>query len=509
MSYVTPNSTVRFCRGIRLSPDYKNTIFFTSQAAQTNYFMNQSLSWLTKTQYSYIKNNKIRVQETIANLFNCNYLMFQNTAFNDKWFYAFITNVEYISNQVCEITYEIDQIQTWFFQFQFNKCFIERQMALAGENIGDNIVPDDLYLGEYVVVNDLSIQDDNMNPFLIVVAATFDSSYNDASGGTWNGGVYSALQYHSFHDPTSASNFINGAVSAGKESGIISVFQMAEYFFNNTSSFEPGSRDISIGSAAGSLDGGYVPNNLKLYTYPYTFLLATNNNGTAAAWRFEDFGTGGKVTCIGDTSPNPSIYMVPRSYKGKDYNFDEKVAISGYPQCAWASDAYQAWLAQTSAGIEYQYGNIALNAGIRGLSTGNILGAILGGAASAGSMTMDLMAQGEKTDLLPPQAHGTTGSYPGLEFDSMRPTLLKVSLKKEALERIDSYWNMYGYPVRKVAAINFNSRPHWNYVKTVGADVAGNAPQIAIDTIKNVLNRGITFWKNGGEIGDYSLSNLA
>ena len=51
-------------------------------------------------------------------LYNCNYLAFQNASFGGKWFYAFIDSVEYVNNVTSEVTYTIDVMQTWHFQYQ-------------------------------------------------------------------------------------------------------------------------------------------------------------------------------------------------------------------------------------------------------------------------------------------------------------------------------------------------------------------------------------------------------
>lgn len=42
------------------------------------------------------------------NLYDCNYIMFQNASFGTKWFYAFITSVAYENNETSRITMEID-----------------------------------------------------------------------------------------------------------------------------------------------------------------------------------------------------------------------------------------------------------------------------------------------------------------------------------------------------------------------------------------------------------------
>ena len=67
---------------------------------------------------------------------------------------------------------------------------------------------------------------------------------------------------------------------------------------------------------------------------------------------------------------------------------------------------------------------------------------------------------------------------------------------------------MFGYATHKVKVPNRTGRPHWNYVKTKGMvlDVA-NAPQPYIQKLIDCFNKGITFWHNPSEVGNYSLDN--
>jgi len=54
---------------------------------------------------------------------------------------------------------------------------------------------------------------------------------------------------------------------------------------------------------------------------------------------------------------------------------------------------------------------------------------------------------------------------------------------------------------------NRSGRPHWNYVKNKTTNLVGNAPADDVNQIVSIYNKGITFWKNGNEVGNYSLDN--
>ena len=108
------------------------------------------MSKFSLTEYTYQRIDKtINVGINAESLYDCNYIMFQNTSFGNKWFYAFITGVEYKGNNCSTISYEMDVMQTWFFDYTIKPCFVEREHILVDE-IGANLVEENLELGEYI-----------------------------------------------------------------------------------------------------------------------------------------------------------------------------------------------------------------------------------------------------------------------------------------------------------------------------------------------------------------------
>ena len=149
MAYIAPNSTIKILKNVPLEKDYINTLYFANATAQLTYF-NSTAKYTLSTQ-SYQRANKgvCRVNYKVEDLYDCNYLMFQNTSFGTKWFYAFITSVDYVNNVTSDIHYEIDVMQTWAFEMSLTQCFVEREHS-ATDNIGDNIVAEPVDIGELV-----------------------------------------------------------------------------------------------------------------------------------------------------------------------------------------------------------------------------------------------------------------------------------------------------------------------------------------------------------------------
>lgn len=122
----TPDSNIRLLSGVPLSKDYQHTRLFESESQQTNYFSGKIKRGSTGA--SYVKKDSIiRVDDNAENLFDVNYLMFQNANYSNKWFYGFVTNIEYKSPNTTWIHYEIDVLQTWLFDYQLKSSFIDRE----------------------------------------------------------------------------------------------------------------------------------------------------------------------------------------------------------------------------------------------------------------------------------------------------------------------------------------------------------------------------------------------
>ena len=108
---------------------------------------------------------------------------------------------------------------------------------------------------------------------------------------------------------------------------------------------------------------------------------------------------------------------------------------------------------------------------------------------------------------LPNQAKGTQGNSAMVALNLKDFAFMHMHIRSEFAEIIDEYWNVYGYPTHRVKLPNISTRPHWNYVKTMNVNIVGSVPVDDMAKIKSIYNNGITFWKKGGEVGNYSLDN--
>lgn len=519
---IQPDTVIKLLHNCPLDKTYDHTLYFASESAQVSYFTGLTKHNLTKQNYQRYDRGWLTIQVPAEELYDCNYLMFRNTAFGTKWFYAFVTSIEYVNNVTSRVKYELDVMQTWYFDYSLGHCFVEREHAFT-DTVGVNTVPENLELGEYISSSFDIPMNSSGRPIMsgksIIVASTFDKSGTDTTGGIYCG-IYSGVIYNVFDATTEgmeeASEFILN--NAKKAEGIVSVFMMPTAFVGDILDSAK-VYDFTFNKTTNPY--GFTPNNNKLLTYPYNFLYVSNMQGNSAVYPFEFF-VNGKCDFIlaGDMSCNPSVVLAPKNYKGVHINYDEKLVLTGFPQCAYATDSFKAWLAQNAASLVTSAigigGQTALAQGRYTQAWNNPYISVAGAELMGGGMALSLasnvastMSEVYRHSTMPDQAHTGTGSTSMYALGLMNFALMQKHIRDEYARMIDEYFDMFGYATHRVKIPNRSSRPHWNYVKTVGCVLTGSIPADDTAKICAIYDKGITFWKKGSEVGNYSLDNRA
>ena len=388
MAYIAPNSTVILLKNIPLEPNFENTVWYNNESEQEQDFLQQSYSPRTFTAQSYVHKERgvIRLAAQISQVYDCNYMMFKNTSFENKWFYAFVTRVEYVSNEVTEIYFTIDPIQTWLKRFTVDDSFIAREHTYTDKPT-DWLIPENIDAGPYIYYGEESLFGENdysyviVAPFMITWSGSgeqFNVTISNYSTVVEVGGMPSGLHYTIINDILTLAAVLNRLATTVKThegatanaiSEVVTVMVAPSRLFNVDGSIESWDYSTAIPvqreriPARTSLDttGGqdYVFKNQKLNAYPYRYFLATDFIGNTAMYKPELFANSEDwVTflCVGDVTPKPSVYLFPKNYSGNtDRAFSPQdknnMAIySGFLTIAWTVDVWKQWLAST--GVE-------------------------------------------------------------------------------------------------------------------------------------------------------------
>lgn len=530
--YINPNSTVKLLKNVPLDNTYEHSVKFDTAAQQQAWFNNYVKTGMVfeKQYYQRYDKGSISLEVLADNVFDCNYMMFQNTAYGNKWFYAFITKLDYRNDHVTEIEYEIDDMQTWLFDYQLKACFVEREHS-STDVAGDNLLPENIDTGDVFAVDrvrfigstEITLPEGTEVPNLsIVVAApwryvpsgaTFADQYVDTWGGKFTGG-YGGLYYNIFSGANKEANAATCINNAGvKASEIVVVFyaftnliEAVEYGILGPAT-EPVVQTHYAPKTFGNF-GSYTPKNKKIYTHPYTYLRLKDGFGNFRDYKYEYFKPPVNMVddpafkLTGDCSPNPSVVCIPKYYMGEDENYSETAIVTGFPQCSFNSDAYIAWLAQSGIRVMSD----VVGGGLGGASEG-ASGIAAGAAGSLQGEISGILSGFLTTQLKSRQVGGTQSSMVSVTADMIFIDAEQMQIREEYARIIDSYWTKFGYPVRKVKVPTYNARPKWNYVKTIGCMAVGSVPADAMRHICSIFDKGITWWNRTATIGDYSQNN--
>lgn len=562
-----------------LAIDNANQLTFDSEEEQQEYFL--SLEKLYVDDFTYQrKDYSIRYPGLIDDLIEYNYCMYKNNNYSNKWFYAYITNIQYVNDNMSLISIKSDVFQSWQFDLTYKQSFVVREHSDYSDFPYSNLEPEDFELGEYVI-NDVQEYTLNHNGYWFCMASTVElsSPYSNNGGATY-GGIYQGYRIYGFQDLQYLRTAVKNLDNAGKSDAILGIFMfpkdLCSIAASYTGYYELGGNIVIkyFNLQEPESLNGYVPRNKKLLNYPFRYCALDNNGGSQHILHYEKGFTqpfGLNIKLCGFPSLTSSWIMIPQSYNNyhnrevsPGENLQESVTGCKFPQCGWQSDIYTNWLtqqaknlniAEASAGLSYQKAslenelnlikaenktkNAPLNMGanllgsiFQAVATGNVLAPFASfnnGLADVENASADetylnrnkdnlkigydielasIQAKKYEHSLIPGSAKGNINASDIIfGLDNYNPKAYHYSIRYEFAEKIDKYFDMFGYATNKMKLPNLNNKTNWNYIKTARINIIGNIPQIDLQEIKNMFDNGITLWHNPTTFLDYSQSN--
>lgn len=560
---IGPSTTVRVCQSIPLDNTYTDTILFTSKSAQESYFASKTKKVYSGLTYQRLASNSstwaIFLEDVADYFYDCNYLCFQNGGFDNKWLYAFISDILYINENCTAITFEIDVMQTWLFDFEIKKSFIER-MHVSDDTISRNVVEEDLnfmqrYEYYYVensrlfegstrpLVTDGEFDDHIIYDSIILVATSEDVDEEDEvlEGGLIQN-TYQGLKYIGFNANDLGVGYCNAwlkRMNEGGKAGAINSISMVPSAGLTYSSGGNGKLNINIEDPNGNvgekeylinystLDDDYIPKNNKLFCWPYHFFSITTLDGQSYDYKYEDIIESDPVP--GTTTmkfkfkfafgTDPTYFMYPSYYMKCNNNYDYGIKLSGFPKCNWNFGVWENYYAQQDTNITLSMlasalgsvssasGSVVSGAGSKkglGVETGLAIAQAGLGTLQAGLSTFGGLSVVKSQ---PDQSKGAN-NVGGVNYnmETMDFWIIHKRLHWGYVVKIDDYFTKFGYRVNSTGVPNLHTRKYWNYLKLDQPSVTGNMPVGDMRMIKQILSNGITFWHTT-DVGNYDLNN--
>lgn len=509
---VTPQGNIYLCK-TPLENDYKNQLTFNNANEQYNYF--SSTIQQSFDNYTYIKKDGVvKVGINIDSIINCNYLFYKNTGFTNKRYYCFITNMEYINENCTAISFETDVFQTWLFQIKYNRCFVERE-HVNDDTIGINTIPENLETGEYIQNNiDYYTGLDDLK--YIIQCTEWSTTDEDKPLATNFGGVYMAGGAYICNDIRTVVNILQAFAGRGKSDAVYNLYMIPSKFIINTSESlqysgqnSPVSENYQVNKQK-TIDG-YTPINNKLLTFPYNFLVMSNNNGSSNILHYERFSNSNcEFNIKGVPTVGGSIKCLPLNYDKIASNEDEGIIAGKLPTLNWSDDEYTNWLTQNSVniGLGIASAGLTIAGGVGMMATG---GGALAGASTVVSGAMSIanqLGQVYQHSLQPNSARGNVNGGDINVCDKKNGFFFyHTSIKQEYAKIIDNYFSMFGYKINRVKIPNITGRNNWNYVKTIDCNFSGDIPQTDLNIIRTMFNNGVTLWHSASGMYNYGNSN--
>lgn len=406
MPNFTPNGKI-YIGNVPFDNSYRHTMTFASKEAQYAYFSSVCSQALDNTSYTYVRmNNSIRVPFNAERLYTYDYVMYQNSNYGSKWFYAFIVAVNYVNENMTELVLELDVMQTWYFDYTLEMGFVERE-HVNDDTIGAHLNAEPSMELQYIYEDYF---EHKVIPRYAVFLVTAFPKYRAMQqiGDEWGmppaddlritdgsepvaGGKYqgqlSACAYliYDLNDRDSVKTMyrdMQAYNTAGAGDAIVDAFTVDAYTFRRNDSDQSQSDIIPKSFNTGEYDtrwtlknnveketdnaglvyrptslNGYVPKNNKLFTYPYCYLEIGDFSGRSEDYRFEYFADGShpQFRRTELTISDGVGYLVPQQYKGVPASISTGYSSDAKPftydcgnKIPWMYSAYANWAAQNA-----------------------------------------------------------------------------------------------------------------------------------------------------------------
>ena len=541
--------------GNQLSSDMHHTYRFNNATEQKTFFGIGTDGGMVKrfspTQYIRVSENEVKVpypKEAIEGRFSYMAIVTKDSTEERIW-YAFIIDLEYISDRATKITYKIDPIQTFIFGggAEIREAHVARCHADT-DIIGDNRVAEPFSVPSYVyneIVNDYYtsgciigiIEGQSINLGDVTVNTTPKTYYG--------GRISSSSTYFGFNlENSSHVNRMKALItSVNHVDGIITDFYFCPYELfdeilgsdNTINDWTPAWDNVQLSSVNitaygdGKLEG-YTPKNNKMFTYPYNILAIDNTAGTEMHLKFEEFNTTPTLRKEGTWLPNSSVQIVPLRYEGTDANhicnYNYGASLRDFPMSSFASNAYNTWVAQkeqaentrlltrTITGIA-SLGVAPIIAGALSLPVSAPMALIAGAvgfAASSFNNIANIEAEKIQAKNTPDkEQQDISGGAMTIANQHCGFRYSRKTVNAYFAEIVDNYFTQFGYAQDKIMNVNSfiftKTRTRFKYIQTDNAHFNGACANRYKDELETIFNRGVTFWESNQIIGNYSDAN--
>ena len=225
----TPETQIYILKGVECDA-MNNTYWgvYEDKESQLQFFLN-NFEYKVFKDFTYQRvNGVVNIEGDFDEIRKYNYMIYKNrkAGAGSKWIYCFITQVGYVSDSVCSISFETDVIQTW--RFEIEESFLPSYIAFEHRDRwynsnGDllpcvNTQPENIELGTEMICGNVVDIFPTTNQINFIVI-TMTSGFNDSEWANFEQGVPTVLRTYIFPF-TGSKGVITDITIASTASGI-------------------------------------------------------------------------------------------------------------------------------------------------------------------------------------------------------------------------------------------------------------------------------------------------
>ena len=544
--YAMQANELMICADVPLDASQVRQLSFADKNEQYNYFRSKAIRVFTD--FKYIREHRgVKVPVNAEEIGNACYLCFKNQA-SGKWYYAFVTQVIYINPETSLLNFEIDVYQTFLFDMVIRDCDISRE-HVANDDFKTNTVQEPVDVGDYVIAHE-EVQVlgdlDSYYPFIILSAidllsdpGTLEEPKVTAAQGGVYGGLPSAVRAYLVEPnqwETSSITAIMEALSSYPwvSQSILAIYALPSFGFSGTVTVRQSAMGFNIGvisdssspfrsGAGGALIGwqSKFPSykNKKMYNSQFSFIECLLPNGNRFVLKPEFIKDSAPVVMLVSTLiPAPNFYFYTPDYCGAEEDFLLNANnISGFPCFPVQNNTYPLQTAQAEATNTLVHsqnrsnifwdtvGNV-----VQSVFTGDPLNVLSTGIDAYKNVRSELQSSERDRQRIGQMQTNVslTGASGGGLATFIASKKLEIlyrwrTVKPEFSEKIEQFFDVYGYKVSRFGVPNLNSRPRYNYIKCNNVNIYGNIPNEFLQPLRNMFINGFTLWHDKNNVGTY------
>lgn len=542
-----PNTTL-YVGVVPWNSDLKNVQSYSSRAEQIS-----AIQELLSHKYEHIniirRDSDLILKGVNEDLTQCNYLIYQNADISNKWYFAFIDNVQYNSCNSVIISHTIDVWQTYQFDITYYKNLILRShVAKNTDTVGRWLAPEPINVApeferKHNVFNDLSwtpqyvlhstsvfnnttkkyeYKGNGTGATLSAEYGIFVNNDDDVQTVVKKYGKLSAAEALKSNDDDEYSNWISDLLTGqtidkavklisttsisqlqDHRNELIGLYAIPAWVHDGTNKYATNNikkKEVTTTLPTETLACGYAPRNKKMLSSLCKAYLFYNENGFKLPLKPELFTSDTPVFTVKSTELSTNGFLLQigsyADYTAKtnkiSYNCENRL---GYDANTGLDKVLNSLT--SAVGVVNALGSVASQA-----FAGNVGGAVQGGVGAVQQSINMIDALGQRG-----VNTGASGDIMSITEKRAMPVFADISPTEAQCRYIDDYLDVYGYAINEIGKIStyMKNRSNWNYIQVANCNIKVSAPNDDFNKLKQMFESGVTIWHKN--FGDYDQNN--